>query len=428
MSKSVVILGSQWGDEGKGKVVDLLTDRADAVIRFQGGHNAGHTLVIKGEKTALNLVPSGILRPHVKCVIGNGVVVSPQTLLKEIRMLEDKGVSVRERLLISESSPLLLPIHSQLDQAREKALGNAAIGTTGRGIGPAYEDKIARRGLRLGDFVNETQFAEKLKNLVNYHRVLLTQYYQETAPSAEDMLEETIVLMRELMPMIGDTVAFLHQYRNAKKDLLFEGAQGSLLDIDHGTYPYVTSSNTTAGGASTGSGMGPRFLDTILGVTKAYTTRVGGGPMPTELHDAYGDHLSQKGMEFGTVTGRKRRCGWFDAALMRKSLQVNSLSSLCVTKLDGLDEVKICTHYQIKGKVVDMPPSQIDAFAACEPVYETMPGWQVSTAGVKDVNLLPDNAKRYLERIEAILNIPIDMLSTGPERDEVAIIRHPFDP
>jgi len=429
MSKSVVILGSQWGDEGKGKVVDFLTDRADAVVRFQGGHNAGHTLMINGEKTALNLVPSGILRDGVPCIIGNGVVLSPEVLLREIRMLEAKGVNVRNRLFFSESCPILLPVHARLDKAREKALGNAAIGTTGRGIGPAYEDKVARRGLRWSDLRDKKKFAEKLTKLLSYHNVLLELYYKETPEDIPTVLAELFTITDELLPMMADTTAMLHDLRLHNKAVLFEGAQGTLLDIDHGTYPFVTSSNTSAGAVATGTGVGPRYIDYVLGVTKAYTTRVGSGPMPTELHDAVGEHLSQRGVEFGTVTGRPRRCGWFDAALLRKSIQVNSLSGLCITKLDvldGLETVKICVGYQVDGKKLTMPPSDTDLFARCEPIYETLSGWQQSTAGITDVNALPENAKIYLDRITQLLQVPIDLLSTGRERLEIAVIRDPF--
>ena len=429
MSKRVVVLGSQWGDEGKGKVVDFLTDRADAVVRFQGGHNAGHTLMINGEKTALNLVPSGILREGVPCIIGNGVVLSPAVLLKEIRMLEAKGVNVRSRLFFSESCPILLPVHARLDQAREKALGSAAIGTTGRGIGPAYEDKVARRGLRWGDLRDKNRFTEKLHKLLSYHNVLLEHYYQEAPEDVNAVLAELFTISDELLPMMADTTAMLQDLRLQDKAVLFEGAQGTLLDIDHGTYPFVTSSNTSAVAVATGTGLGPRYIDYVLGVTKAYTTRVGAGPMPTELHDNVREHLSQRGVEFGTVTGRPRRCGWFDAALLRKSIQVNSLSGLCITKLDvldGLEIVKICVGYTVDGKTLTMPPSDTDTFARCEPIYETLSGWQQSTAGVTDVNALPENAKQYLARITELLQVPIDLLSTGRERSEIAVIRDPF--
>jgi len=429
MGKHVVVLGSQWGDEGKGKVVDFLTEKADAVVRFQGGHNAGHTLVINGEKTALNLVPSGVLRAGVPCIIGNGVVLSAEVLLKEIRMLEAKGVTLRDRLFFSESCPLLLPVHARLDKARERALGNAAIGTTGRGIGPAYEDKIARRGLRWGDLRNKKTFAEKLQRLLAYHNVLLELHYQEQPEDADVVLAEVFAAADELLPMMADTTALLHSYRMQQKFVLFEGAQGTLLDIDHGTYPYVTSSNTSAGAVATGTGLGPRYIDYVLGVTKAYTTRVGGGPMPTELFDDAGRHLSERGVEFGTVTGRPRRCGWFDAALLRKSIQVNSLSGLCITKLDvldGLESIKICTGYSVDSRTLLMPPSDTEVFAHCEPIYEVLPGWQGSTAGITDIKALPAEAKSYLERIEQLLQVPIDMLSTGRERHEIAVIRDPF--
>lgn len=429
MASSVVVLGSQWGDEGKGKVVDWLAPFADAVVRFQGGHNAGHTLVIKGEKTALNLIPSGVLRDNASCIIGNGVVVSPEVLLRELEMLEAKGLEIRQRLYLSEAAPLLLPSHVKLDQAKEKQLGSGAIGTTGRGIGPAYEDKIARRGLRLGDLLHPQQLAEKLEVLLGYHNFLLAEYYQVEKLDYQQVLSELQQQAEQLRPMITDVTALLHQLREQGKRLLFEGAQGAMLDIDHGTYPFVTSSNTTAGGVATGTGVGPGYLESILGVVKAYTTRVGAGPMPTELDDAAGKHLAEKGCEFGTVTGRARRCGWFDAALMRKSVQVNSLTAMCLTKLDvldGLTEVKICTHYLLDGEELTTPPSDVKMLANCEPVYEIMPGWQESTAGVTELSALPQAAKNYIARLEQLLDIPVELLSTGPERDEMAVITSPF--
>jgi adenylosuccinate synthase len=429
MNKNIVVLGSQWGDEGKGKLVDLLTDKAQAVVRFQGGHNAGHTLVINGEKTALSLVPSGILREHVTCYIGNGVVLSPRVLLDEIAMLEKRGVKVRQRLRISAGCPLILPSHVQLDKARELALGKSAIGTTCRGIGPAYEDKAARRGLRVFDLYYPAQFASKLAALLEYHNFLLQQYYHTDPVDVQQIIDESLQLAEEIRPMVTDVVRELHELRGQGANILFEGAQGAFLDIDHGTYPFVTSSNTTAGSVAGGSGFGPRYLDYVLGVTKAYTTRVGGGPMPTELNDEVGQHLAQIGHEFGTVTGRARRCGWLDIALLRKSIEINSMTALCITKLDvldGLKEVKMAVSYRLGNEEWLIPPVDTQQFAACEPVYETLPGWEGTTKGVTDMNALPENAKKYLKRIEELTGIPIHILSTGPDREETVIIKHPF--
>jgi len=431
MGKNVVVLGTQWGDEGKGKIVDLLTDQATVVARFQGGHNAGHTLVIEGQKTVLHLIPSGVLRANVTCMIGNGVVLSPQALLEEIAELEDKGVPVRQRLRLSPACPLILPVHIALDQARERARGNAKIGTTGRGIGPAYEDKVARRGLRLGDMFDRESFAEKLKGLMEYHNFMLTNFYGE-APVSYD---ETLTLCRqwadELEPLAGDVTGLLHAAREAGHNIMFEGAQGSLLDIDHGTYPYVTSSNTTAGGTATGSGFGPLYLDYVLGITKAYTTRVGSGPFPTELFDTIGRHLGEKGHEFGATTGRERRCGWFDAVALKQAIRINSVSGLCLTKLDvldGLDAIKLCIGYRDKatGESVESPPCHADDYAKLEPIYEEMPGWQESTIGAKTLDELPANARAYIARIEDILATPVDIISTGPDRVETIVLRHPF--
>ncbi len=430
MGKNVVVIGTQWGDEGKGKVVDLLTDRAQAVVRFQGGHNAGHTLVIGDKKTVLHLIPSGILRDGVQCLIGNGVVLSPSALLEEIGMLEQNGVPARERLRISESCPLILPYHVALDHARERARGNAAIGTTGRGIGPAYEDKVSRRGLRLADLFHRERFAAKLGEVLDYHNFNLQHYFKVDPVDFNQVLEESFSLAEQLQPMVTDVPDQLYQYHKAGDSVLFEGAQGALLDIDHGTYPFVTSSNTTAGGAATGSGMGPRYLDYVLGITKAYTTRVGSGPFPTELFDEMGEHLARRGHEFGSTTGRARRCGWFDAVALRRSARINSVTGLCITKLDvldGLDTIRICVGYQCDGKVLDTAPTGADAIAACEPVYEDMPGWNESTVGITDYDALPANAKAYLKRIEALTEVPMDIISTGPERNETIILRHPFD-
>lgn len=429
MGKNVVIIGTQWGDEGKGKLVDLLTDQAEAVVRFQGGHNAGHTLVIKGEKTVLHLIPSGILREEVQCLIGNGVVLSPEALMEEIELLEKAGIPVRNRLLISEACALILPVHVAIDQAREKARGTKAIGTTGRGIGPAYEDKAARRGLRAGDMLNASIFAEKLKELLDYHNFMLTHYYQAEAVDYQRTLDEALRLAEHIKPMLTDVGEVLYKYQEQGKNLLFEGAQGALLDIDHGTYPYVTSSNTTAGGAATGSGVGPLDLDYVLGITKAYSTRVGNGPFPTELHDANGDHLGTVGHEFGATTGRKRRTGWFDAVSMRKSAKMNSLSGICLTKLDvldGLEKVGICTAYRLNGSVTETAPLGAEQYQECHAVIEEMPGWTGTTAGVTDFNALPDNAKAYIKRIEELVGVKVAILSTGPDRDETIILEHPF--
>lgn len=428
MSKNIVLLGSQWGDEGKGKVVDWYTEHADAVVRYQGGHNAGHTLVINGERTALSLIPSGILREHVQCLIGNGVVLSLPVLLSEIKMLEDKNVAVRDRLKISIACPIILPTHIALDRAREKALGKSAIGTTCRGIGPTYEDKIARRGLRVSDLLHPEDFKARAQSLIEFHNFMLEHYYKAEPVSMEQVLAETLDLADEIRPMMADVTSILSELREQNKVILFEAAQGTLLDIDHGTYPFVTSSNTTAGSVSSGSGMGPCYINDVYGVTKAYTTRVGGGPMPTELNDDVGKHLAEKGHEFGTVTGRPRRCGWFDAAAMRKSVMVNSLTGLCVTKLDvldGLKDIKICVGYEYDGRVWDMPPADSSVYNQCKPVYETMPGWSDVTFGETNYENLPVQAKNYLSRIETLLKVPIVLLSTGPQRHET-IERKPF--
>lgn len=430
MSKNVVVIGTQWGDEGKGKVVDLLTDRARAVVRFQGGHNAGHTLVIAGQKTVLHLIPSGILRAGVTCFIGNGVVVSPDALLEEIRMLEGKNVPVRERLKISAACPLILPYHVVLDRAREKARGKGAIGTTGRGIGPAYEDKVSRRGLRLDDLFHPERFAAKLEEVLEYHNFTLQHYFKVEPVSYQKVLDESLAVAEQIKPLIVDVPEWLHACQQRGEDVLFEGAQGSLLDIDHGTYPFVTSSNTTAGSAATGSGVGPCDLDYVLGITKAYTTRVGSGPFPTELFDEAGAHLAKRGNEFGSTTGRPRRCGWFDAVALRRSIQINSVSGLCITKmdvLDGLKSIQVCVSYQCNGEKSVAQPLSAEAFASCEPVYMEMPGWEGSTVGVKRYADLPANARAFLERISEIVEAPIDIISTGPDRDETIVLRHPFD-
>ncbi|WP_136248774.1 adenylosuccinate synthase [Halomonas borealis] len=429
MGKNVVVLGTQWGDEGKGKVVDLLTESADAVVRFQGGHNAGHTLVIDGEKTVLHLIPSGILRDDKACVIGNGVVLSPKALLEEIRELEAKDVPVRERLKLSPACPLILPYHERLDQAREKARGVAKIGTTGRGIGPAYEDKVARRGLRLGDILHRERFASKLGEVLDYHNFVLTKFHGEEPVDFQEVLDDAMRMADELRAMVCDTVSLVHDVRKAGENILFEGAQGSLLDIDHGTYPYVTSSNTTAGGTATGSGVGPLYLDYVLGITKAYTTRVGSGPFPTELFDEHGRHLAEKGHEFGATTGRARRCGWFDAVALRHAVQINSVSGICLTKLDvldGLENIRVCVGYRSKdGELLDTPVDS-EGYEAIEPVYQDLPGWNESTLGMKSIDELPANARGYIHFLEEQVGTSIDMISTGPDRNETIVLRNPF--
>ncbi|MGI1671088.1 MAG: adenylosuccinate synthase [Neptuniibacter sp.] len=430
MGKNVVVLGTQWGDEGKGKIVDLLTDQASAVARFQGGHNAGHTLVIDGEKTVLHLIPSGILRENVVCMIGNGVVLSPEALLKEIKGLEEADVPVRERLRLSPSCPLILPYHVAMDQAREVARGKAKIGTTGRGIGPAYEDKVARRGLRLADLLNKERFAEKLKEVMEYYNFQLVNYYKADSVDYQTVLDETLAMGEELAPMVADVTAMLHDLRKSGKNIMFEGAQGSLLDIDHGTYPYVTSSNTTAGGTSTGSGFGPLYLDYILGITKAYTTRVGGGPFPTELHCDVGQGLAERGHEFGSTTGRARRCGWFDAVALKHAIQINSVSGICLTKLDvldSMDEIKICIGYEDAAGNVVTSLSGSEDYEAVKPVYETMPGWSGSTVGAKSIEELPAEAVAYIKRLEVLIEAPVDIISTGPDRVETIVLRNPYE-
>ncbi|MCB1733745.1 MAG: adenylosuccinate synthase [Gammaproteobacteria bacterium] len=431
MGKNVVVIGTQWGDEGKGKVVDMLTDRASAVVRFQGGHNAGHTLVIDGKKTVLHLIPSGVLRAGVQCLIGNGVVLSPEALMEEIGMLEKAGVPVRERLRISEATTLILPYHVALDQAREIARGKKAIGTTGRGIGPAYEDKISRRGLKVGDMMDDERFASRLKEVMEYHNFALEHLYKAEPVSYDKVLTEGLAFAREIRPMVADVTGMLHDLRDSGANIMFEGAQGTLLDIDQGTYPYVTSSNTTSGGAATGTGVGPAHLDYILGITKAYTTRVGAGPFPTELFDGDGQRLGERGHEFGATTGRQRRCGWFDAVAVRRAMQINSVTGICLTKLDvldGFDVIQICTGYVDKqGNPVTAPPIGADAFEACTPVYEEFPGWSDSTVGAKTMEQLPENARRYIARLEELVKTPIDIISTGPDRAETIVRRNPYD-
>ena len=430
MGKSVVILGAQWGDEGKGKIVDLLTDRAKYVVRYQGGHNAGHTLIISGEKTVLRLIPSGILRNNVTCLIGNGVVLSPSALMQEMGELESRGIKVRERLLISEACPLILPYHVAMDHAREAALGNNKIGTTGRGIGPAYEDKVARRGLRVGDLFNREAFAEKLKNILDYYNFQLVNYYKAEPVDYQKTLDDVFAVADIITGMVADITTILHNARQNGDNILFEGAQGTMLDVDHGTYPFVTSSNTTAGGVATGSGFGPRNLDYVLGIVKAYCTRVGGGPFTTELFDDVGSEIARKGNEFGAVTGRPRRCGWFDAVAVRRAVQINSISGFCMTKLDvldGFDEVKICVGYKMpNGNIVEYAPLAAKDWEGIEPIYESMPGWKENTFGVTDVNQLPQNCRNYIKRIEEVTGIPIAILSTGPDRVQTMILQDPF--
>lgn len=429
MGKNVVVIGTQWGDEGKGKLVDLLTERATAVVRFQGGHNAGHTLVIDGQKTVLHLIPSGILHQNVQCYIANGVVLSPEALMEEIGILERAGVPVRERLKISEACPLILPIHVALDLAREKARGPNAIGTTGRGIGPAYEDKVSRRGIRAGDLFYPALLEARLAELLDFHNFVLSHYFHEMPLDPIAALEQLLTIGEEIKPMLCDVTGDLHRYRDEGANVLFEGAQGAMLDIDHGTYPFVTSSNTTAGGAASGTGIGLLDFDYVLGITKAYSTRVGNGPFPTELFDEQGKHLSSRGAEFGATTGRPRRCGWFDAVLMRRSARLNSLSGLCLTKLDvldGLPTIGICTGYRYEGEIIDIVPIGAEAYAKCAPLIETLPGWTASTAGITAVEKLPDNARTYMQRIEELVGVPVDILSTGPDRRETIILRHPF--
>ncbi len=438
MAKNVVVIGTQWGDEGKGKIVDLLTDRAKAVVRFQGGHNAGHTLVIDGEKTVLHLVPSGVLRENVMCLIGNGVVLSPSALLKEMEMLEKNGIPARDRIRLSESCPLILPYHIALDQAREIARGNKAIGTTGRGIGPCYEDKISRRGIRLGELLDAEHFAKRLKEVMDYHNFALEHYFKQPTVDYQTVLDEALAQAEILKDMIGDIPGILHDMNEKGESIMFEGAQGALLDIDHGTYPYVTSSTTTSGGAASGSGVGPSDLGYICGIVKAYTTRVGSGPFPTELvydlendeGDQTGKYLGTKGHEFGATTGRQRRCGWLDIVSLKRSLKINSVTGICMTKLDVLDDletIKICVSYGLNGKSVTVPPVGSDSFAKCQPEYIEVPGWQQSTVDCKTYDDLPQAARDYIKKVEALTGTPIDIISTGPDRTETIIVKHPFE-
>ena len=432
MARNVVVIGTQWGDEGKGKVVDWLTDHAQGVVRFQGGHNAGHTLVIGGQKTALQLIPSGIMRAGVACYIGNGVVLSVPDLLREIDKLEASGIKVANRLKVSEACPVILPYHTALDAAREAKRGDAKIGTTGKGIGPAYEDKVARRAIRVADLLNEKRLEEKLLENLDYHNYVLVNYLKAKAVDFQSTFDAALASVPRIRPMVTDVSSALYAAHKAGANLLFEGAQGSLLDVDHGTYPFVTSSNCVAGNAAAGSGVGPNMLHYILGITKAYTTRVGSGPFPSELptDQGIGKHLSSVGHEFGTVTGRARRCGWFDAALLKRSVQINGVSGMCLTKLDvldGLESLKLCTGYRLHGKHVDIFPVGAEEAAACEPMYEEMPGWTEPTVGVKVIKDLPANAQAYVKRIEELVGVPVDMVSTGPDREETIVLRHPFE-
>jgi len=429
MARNVVVIGTQWGDEGKGKIVDWLTDHADGVVRFQGGHNAGHTLVIGTRKTILRLIPSGILRPGVACYIGNGVVLSPVALLAEIDELQQAGVDVSGRLAISGNCPLILDYHVALDRAREARRGADPIGTTGRGIGPAYEDKVGRRAVRAQDLFDEGRFAERVREAMEYHNFVLTRFLAAEAVDPDRVIDSTLQLGIRIRPMLTDVSSCLHQAMAKGHRLLFEGAQGSLLDVDHGTYPYVTSSNTVAGAAAVGAGVGPQRLNYVLGITKAYATRVGSGPFPTELPDDTGERLRQRGQEFGSVTGRPRRCGWFDAAALRRSVQLNGITGLCVTKLDVLDgspTVQLCTGYRYRGQAVDILPFGTDEVARCEPVYQEFAGWAESTFGIREWSDLPPGAQSYLRSLSELAEVPIDLISTGPERDQTIVLRHPF--
>ena len=429
MSKNVVVIGTQWGDEGKGKVVDWLTDHARAVVRFQGGHNAGHTLIVDGKKTVLRLIPSGIMRPGTQCYIGNGVVLSPDALLKEIDELETAGVDVASRLSISEACPLILSYHVAIDQAREVKRGVDKIGTTGRGIGPAYEDKAARRAIRLQDLFTPDRFRERLDEVLDYHNFVLKHYLNANEIVADEVFDAAMALAPRVKKMVADVPRELARLQAEGCNLLFEGAQGTLLDVDHGTYPFVTSSNCVAGAASAGAGVGPQCLHYVLGITKAYTTRVGSGPFPTELFDDVGRHLAEKGKEFGSVTGRARRCGWFDAAALKRSIQINGVSGLCITKLDvldGVEAIKLGVGYRVDGQVLELLPFGAANIDGLEPIYEELPGWSESTFGVRELDRLPANARRYLDRLSEVCGAPIDMISTGPDRDETIVLRHPF--
>ncbi len=429
MTKSIVVLGTQWGDEGKGKIVDLLSKDVDAVVRFQGGHNAGHTLVIDGQKTVLHLIPSGILNEGALCLIGNGVVVSLEALKKETETLESKGVDVRSRLMLSPACPVIMPYHELLDHAREKAKGAKAIGTTGRGIGPAYEDKVSRRGIRVSDLYNPVLLAEKLEEAMDYHNFVLEKYFDTQGLSFDRVLDDALQLGACFADLVGDVSGELHRLRTEGKRILYEGAQGSLLDIDHGTYPFVTSSNTTIGAVCTGAGVGPDAIDYVLGITKAYTTRVGSGPFPTELFDDIGAGIAERGDEFGATTGRPRRCGWLDAVALRRAAHTNGISGFCVTKLDvldGVESIKVGIAYRLNGEVLDVPPQNPEAWDELEVEYESFPGWQENTRGVTRMEDLPANARTYLAAMEALCGAPVHMVSTGPDRKENIIIKHPM--
>ena len=430
MTGAVAVIGMQWGDEGKGKIVDRLTDRASVVARFQGGHNAGHTLVIDGERTVLHLVPSGVMREGVQCLIGHGVVLSPTAFVDEMSMLIERGVPAAERVRVSDACPLILPYHAALDQARETARGAAAIGTTGRGIGPAYEDKAARRAMRVGDLLDPARLDEKLRILDEYHNFMLTRWFGADPIDIAEVHDALDAAVERIRPLVTDVPGALHAALDAGDGVVLEGAQGACLDIDQGTFPFVTSSNTTAGNAAAGSGLGPRDVGYVLGIAKAYTTRVGGGPFPTELHDEVGRLLAARGSEFGATTGRPRRCGWLDVVSLRRAVRINSVSGLCITKLDVLDElaeVRLCTGYRIDGEQRDTPPGSAEDIARCEPVYEDMPGWQSPTAGIRSRGGLPSRARAFIERIESLAGVPIDIISTGAGRDETILERHPFD-
>ena len=430
MGRFVIVIGTQWGDEGKGKLVDLLTQRAAAVARFQGGHNAGHTLVIGGVKTVLSLLPAGILREGVQCFIGNGVVLSLEALFREAQGLIAQGVPVFERLRISPACPLILPSHVALDRARETAQGANAIGTTRRGIGPAYEDKVARRAVRVADLYQRDRFAAKLGEVLDFHNFVLQRYFAQSPIDFQRTLDEQLEYAERLRPLLLDVTGALAQLRTQDANVLFEGAQGAMLDVDVGTYPFVTSSTTTAGGAASGTGIGPCMFDCVLGIVKAYTTRVGAGPFPTELFDDYGEHLSRVGHEFGAVTGRRRRCGWFDAVALRRSIVHSSVSTLCMTKLDvldGLDLIRVCVGYRVGGRTLSEPPLMPDVAMEAEPIYEELPGWQQSTVGITELDALPVNARSYLRRIEALVGVPLDIISTGPDRNQTIVLKHPFD-
>lgn len=429
MAKNVVVVGAQWGDEGKGKIVDWLTDHAEGVVRFQGGHNAGHTLVIGGKKTVLHLIPSGILRDEVACYIGNGVVLSPQALFEEIDTLEKMGVNVASRLSISEACPVIMPHHVALDRAREAAKGAGKIGTTGRGIGPAYEDKVARRGIRVQDLLHPERFATKLREVLDFHNFVLKNYLKAETVDFQKSFDEALGYAARIKPLVADVPRLLFEANQSGKSLLFEGAQGTLLDIDHGTYPFVTSSNCVAGAAAAGAGIGPQNLHYVLGITKAYTTRVGSGPFPTELNDDRGAYLAKRGNEIGATTGRARRCGWFDGAALKRAIQINGVSGLCMMKLDvmdGMERVQLGVGYKMNGVAVDILPFGAELLALCEPVYEDMPGWTESTVGITRFEKLPKAAQNYLNRMQDVCGVPIDIISTGPDREQTIVRRHPF--